>query len=416
MHFAVLGTDPDVLALMGAANSLGHTAAWIGDIRPADADAVARLGPTSIAPSTDWETLLDQATADAVIVGRGTASEELRAEQLKRLATDAVPLLVTHPISGSVLTYYELDMIRRETRGILRHYNPLVGQPTYGDLAGWVRDGHPRVGAIHQVSCERHIGDDERDTVLDDLARDVEMLAVVAGGIRKVSAAGLPSVGASLASLQVQMMTSNPATVRWSTAPRTGSTGSVDVTLVGQRGLVILHVPADEDSAAWEPWTLEELYDDERRSSTLPGWNAPAVAIEQLASAVAEPDLERRGLVSTWDRATQAMEVVEAVELSLQKGRTMEVHQQQLTEQLAFRGTMAAMGCGLLVLGLAVLVLASLLGGLETILGQRLLPAWPVVLLAVLAVFLLLQAVPLLVARNPRDSSTSATIDDLDGG
>ena len=91
------------------------------------------------------------------------------------------------------------------------------------------------------------------------------------------------------------------------------------------------------------------------------------------------------------------MEIVDTIELSLQKGRTIEVHQQRLTEQLAFRGTMAAFGCGLLLLAFFALVVAGLLGD---VLGVPLKDYWPIALLAVLAVFLLMQALPWLVKRR----------------
>ena len=84
--------------------------------------------------AAEWELLLDRSKADAVLVGRGTDNNDVRAEQLKRLATEAVPMLTVHPIVDSVLTYYELDMIRRETGGILRHYNALSGHPVLADL------------------------------------------------------------------------------------------------------------------------------------------------------------------------------------------------------------------------------------------------------------------------------------------
>src|SRR5262245_17301449 len=148
MRLAVLGTDPDILALIAAAKSLGYEIVWLGDIRPADAAALAAFTPSLPVPSTDWELLLDQATADAVLMGRGTATAELRAEQLKRLATDAVPMLVVHPICDCVLTYYEVDMIRRETRCIVRHYNPLMGHPRLAEIAAWSRGDHPTVGPI----------------------------------------------------------------------------------------------------------------------------------------------------------------------------------------------------------------------------------------------------------------------------
>jgi hypothetical protein len=103
------------------------------------------------------------------------------------------------------------------------------------------------------------------------------------------------------------------------------------------------------------------------------------------------------------------MEVVDAVELSLEKGRTIDVYQQQLTERLAFRGTMAALGCGLLLVGFLAVVLVTFLGGAEEAVGHRLLPGWPLVLLAVLGVFLLMQMVPFLARRGKDRGASQAT-------
>ena len=90
----------------------------------------------------------------------------------------------------------------------------------------------------------------------------------------------------------------------------------------------------------------------------------------------------------------------------------MEVFQQQLTERLAFRGTMAAIGCGLLLLAFFAVVGVAMIGGVEGVLRPRLAGAWPLIVLAVLAFFLLLQAVPMLAQKRrtaesePRDAKS----------
>ena len=99
------------------------------------------------------------------------------------------------------------------------------------------------------------------------------------------------------------------------------------------------------------------------------------------------------------------MEVVDAVELSLQKGRTIEVFQQHLTEQLAFRGTMAALGCGLLLLIVTAVFFIALVGGAESESRKHLASAWSLILLAVLAFFLFLQAVPFLATKRAATGS-----------
>ena len=119
MKLAILGTDSDILQLAAAARSERHEIVWCGDIRPDDAAAMSSLALGLHDRGSEWELLLDRAIADAVLVGRGAASNELRAERVKRLATEGMPLLIVHPAFESVLTYYEVDMTRRETGAIV---------------------------------------------------------------------------------------------------------------------------------------------------------------------------------------------------------------------------------------------------------------------------------------------------------
>ncbi len=407
MKIGLLGTNDDVLRLAAAARDMGHEIAWVGDVRSQDAADIAELTSRPVDRSREWELLLDGAIADAVIVGGGMAPSELRTEQLRRLAAEKVPLLVVQPVCDRVLPYYELDMTRRETGGIVRHYNPIAGHPIAAELAAWVRDAHPSIGTIHQISCERRIVDDARASALSALARDVELLANVAGDIHRVTAAGPPSEGASFASLQVQMSTGGAASLRWSVRTSRFASPGLELTLIGDAGSATLRI--DEGSTVHQPatWELETHAGESPERRPLEPFDSARLAIRELAEAVAQTDATRRAACSTWDAATRAMEVVDAVELSLEKGRTIDVFQQQLTERLAFRGTMAALGCGLLLVGFLAIVFVTLLGGAEGVVGRRLLPAWPVVLLAVLAFFLLLQVIPLLVHKSRQGGTPS---------
>jgi len=411
MKLAILGTDPDLLRLAAAAAAEGHAIVWLGDVRPEDAAAIAWLAPNLADQSAEWELVLDRGTADAVVIGRGTASSALRAEQLKRIAAETMPLVVVHPACDSVLPYYEVDMTRREMGGIVRHYNPLAGHPIFPELSAWVRDGHPMIGAIHQVTCERRVGDTSRIEVLNHLARDVEPLAIVAGDIRRVSAIGPKTGQPSFASLQVQMTCSGPASVRWSVGSLNAADYDLAMALVGERGTIRL--VAFQSVAASEPraWQLETIRTGDHDRRSLEPFDPARLAIRQLEQAVATTSAEGRQEWSTWNSATRAMEVVDAIELSLEKGRTLDVHQQELTERLAFRGTMAALGCGLLLVGFCVFVLVTLFGTAEGEERPRLIASWPIILLAVLAFFLVLQCAPLLVAKKklpsePADKDT----------
>lgn len=406
MKLAILGTDSDILQLAAAAVAQGHVISWVADIRPQDADALRTLAPSLADQATEWELVLDRGTANAVLVGRGMASSELRAEQFKRIAAEAMPMLAVHPATDSVLPYYEVDMARREMGGVVSHYNPLANHPVFVELAKWVREGHPTIGPIHQVTCERRIADASRANVIRCLARDVEPLAIVAGDIRRVSAIG-PSIDQpSYASLQVQMTCAAIASVRWSIGSSAGAEGDLVMTLVGQRGSIRLL--AFDNGVPLEPrqWQLETIVAGGSQPQTLEPRDAAGVAVREFTrAAAARSDAQRREM-STWSAATRSMEVIDAVELSLEKGRTLDVHQQQFTERLAFRGSMAALGCGVLLVGFAVLTLVSLFGAAEGKERRLLISSWPIILLAVLAFFLLLQCAPLLVAKRKRGSDT----------
>jgi hypothetical protein len=401
MKLAVLGTDSEILRLAAAAREEGYLIVWVGDVRQNDAAAIWPLASDRTDRAAEWELLLGHGVVDAVLMGRGDSTTDLRAEQLKRLVVEAIPVLVVHPLFESVLPYYEVDMTRRETGGIVQHYNPIAGLPVADRLADWVRNGHPAIGAIHQVTFERRSADSTRVGVLGHLARDVELLAAVAGDIRRVSAIGPAAVDSSFASLQIQMSATEMSSLRWSVASSPINSAGMQLKLLGERGTITLQEVNGE--AGDVQWHLNTTVEGTSETETISAEHPARRAIERLATAVVDSDPEERAAASTWPAATRDMEVVDAVELSLQKGRTIEVFQQQLTEQLAFRGTMAALGCGLLLLVFFGVIGVAMLGGAEGVMRQRLAPAWPIILLAVLAFFLLLQAVPLL-AQKARKS------------
>ncbi len=253
MKLAVLGSDPDILALVEAALAAGHRVVWLGDVRNDDAAPLERLLP-GLRISTDWESLLDHRLADAVLVGRGNANETLRAEQLKRLVADIMPVLAVHPVGTSVLAYYELDMARHEVHGVLRHYSPLTGSPAVAELAQWVQASSGEIGSVHQVICQRHLADCGRDSVVRHLARDAEVLRAIAGGVRTVSAVGPRVADASYASLQVQMTGPGTATLRWALSPSSEDAPRVEYTLIGERGTATLELPADPSADRDQYW------------------------------------------------------------------------------------------------------------------------------------------------------------------
>ncbi len=105
-----------------------------------------------------------------------------------------------------------------------------------------------------------------------------------------------------------------------------------------------------------------------------------------------------------WADAARAIELAETVPRSLARGRAIDLHQEEFSELGTFKGTMASLGCGLVMVGLLILVMATVIGGIAHeagwAFGEQLMSVWPFVVLSVLGAFLALQLLPLLI-RGP---------------
>jgi len=381
MRFALLGTDQESVALAQAAEAAGHTIVWCGDVAEQPGWQLEDLGD-------EWEALLDQSLADAVIVGRGQVDGSLRGEQVNQLVKNGVAVLATFPLVDSVLAYYEIDMAHGESRAVLQHYNPLVQQQPIADqCADWIAHGHPQLGAIEQVVWERPLAERTQEQVLWHFSRDVELLNVVAGRLNRLGALGSPDETATYAGLSVQLLGKSEVPVRWQVGP-VEQAAWARLILIAQRGK--LTVEFNEAGQAIQQSVSQQ---GESEITSLEVVDAASLAIEQLVAAI-KPDGES---ASTWSNALQAMELADTIEISLRRGRMIEVHQQQLTEQLAFKGTMSALGCGVLLVMPPLLLFFGWIAGLSGLPVAKFL--WAYLLLGLLAAFLGIQLIPKLLFK-----------------
>ena len=86
----------------------------------------------------------------------------------------------------------------------------------------------------------------------------------------------------------------------------------------------------------------------------------------------------------------------------------IDIHPQQLTEELAFKGTMSALGCGVLMILPPLLLL---LGWLADLAGLPVADYWEHALLAMLSLFLGLQFLPKLFASPAAENSAQESSD-----
>lgn len=403
MKLALLGADEATLEIARCAIQLHHELVLLAEHdlagTPLELAARVREALPGRLPEVPWESLLYDRKVDAVIVARGP-DQDLRADELRKLVQAGVPLLVSHPVVDSMLVYYELDMIRRESGCQIAAIMPWRWHPATAQLAALVDDGDGSpIGPVGQAVFERSLARRDRASVAQQFARDVDLIRVVCGDISRLSALGAASIDTAYANLGVQMSGPGPIVVRWSVGPAEDEPRGC-LTLVGARGKAVLQM------AERNAWRLEIRGDGKVETESFLTWQAAPAALDELTSL-----LEGESSSGPWPEAARSVELAEAVDRSLAKGRTIELHKEEYTEVGTFKGMMTSLGCGILLAGLiAVFVLAVV----ETVARKAgaiqladALRFWPYALAGLLGVFLLLQVVVKLATTGERRDSES---------
>ena len=391
MKLAILGGDRQTLSIaraIAAADRDQLVACVETEAGPRAADFAALRLPGG--PLDHWEALLDATQVDAVVVGYD-ADEDRRAEQLRKFVQVGIPTLVAHPLFISMLVYYELDMVRREAGTVLVPYLPARLHPAIGELVGRLTSETGQgIGRLEQVSLERHLAERDAAAIKAQFARDADLLRLLAGELTHLGAmAG--GTGKAYETLNVQMSGPGGVLARWSVAPANGG-DSGRLVLVASGGRGVLTMPEEGDG-----WKMEFETSGQRAERSWPAWSGPRAALDQLRAAIAGETLR-----PDWLDAARSVELAETIDRSLARGRTIELHHEEYNEAGAFKSLMAASGCGLLLAGMLLLVFIGVVEDLGRAIKLQLplLANWPYLLLALLAVFLLLQLLLLALRRD----------------
>jgi predicted dehydrogenase len=405
MQLALLGVDDQTLALAAAAARSGEDEIVMIDALAQRAAEAAAISPRARLVD-DWNAMLDSQNVDAVLVA---ADEPIaRIDQLRRLIQLRMPVLVSHPVSLSMLDCFELEMIREETNCVVLAYVPARWHPASAEL-GTILDGGQSspIAATEQITFERFLPRREREDVLQQFARDADLVQFIAGPATKLHALGSAAAGRAdpYANLAVQMTCPDGLVCRWMVAPVETEAGG-RVTLVGSCGKAILWMPQADDA-----WRLELRAATGTSTQDYPQWNAPEAALEMLSLAVANEEVG-----SNWNDAARTVELADAIDRSLAKGRTIDLHQEEFSDVGTFKGTMASAGCGLLVVGLILVVVVALVHTLAAQAGwnrlARMLDGWPYLMLVVFGIFLLLQL--LVFVGKSRPNQGDGGLDEVD--
>lgn len=397
MQVALLGADPTSLELIAwVVQHRGATLIAAYDSR-GYADALKDLAP-QVRLQDDWEALLAN-RLQAVVIGRGGDTRPQREEQLRRLAQEALPLVVVCPACEAIVGF-EIEMIRQAAGGLILPYLPGLHHPAVQDVATLIQDD--TLGQVEQILFERELADRTRTSVLDQLARDLTLLRLWIGRLTSLTASGPPvSSGRdplgprprqlpSLAHLSVHLTGASGRTARWSVVPPNRAE-QARITLLGTQGRATLKIP---QNGGWKLHVVGQVnfireYPPQERLDRL--WDEVLSAVQTTNSDQISSHRGNDG-DSAWLAVCRDQEAAEAVDQSLLQGRAIELLNEPHTEEASFKGAMALAGCGLLLGILLFLIGVAVVEGLRLPIRQwSWWPHWPVLLLVVVLLFLALQ-------------------------
>ena len=393
MNLGLLGFDETSAAVIDAALRVGDGITLVSGLPP-DCPARAIAGLDEVT----WEQFLDPESCDAVVVAAAGWNEE-RAAAVRALVQAGRPLLVAHPLDVSMLFAYELDMIRRDSGAILVPFLPDRLDHGVRAMRDWIR---ARPGGVESIVLERHLPDRTRDSVQRSFCRDADLARVLVGPPERLFTLGAADPDSAWSTLAVGLSRSGQPTVRWQVV-RADDPG-LTITAVATDGTArLVHAPAP---AAAGTWTFDGPGAPTGPAVVADGARAMLAVLRDAIQGVppsADPP------PATWDDSARAVELAETIPRSLARGRAIDLHQEEFTELGTFKGTMASLGCGIVLAALAIGVLAALVGGIarETgwEFGERIAGLWPMVVLGAMALFLLLQFLPALMGPADRPAA-----------
>lgn len=337
MNFLIVGDGPEELAwAVALAERSEHrlVAAWPG----------LKAFP-ELPGRDDFEAALAVAGIEAVVVG-GPISE-LRGEALRRVAGGGWSAIAIHPPGPDAGPYYNVAMSRQETGAIVVPDLPARRNPGVDAIAA--ASEKRALGEFRELRYEVPIGPGATDLVGTEFARVVDVLRAVLGEVEAVTATGDPPGERPSLGLVVQMR--GPAGRRGE-ARLTVTPLAVParLVLVGSEGTLAL----EHDPAWLGPARLvRQTARDGETVTDLPPFDPHAAILRVLESArLGEP--RHPNLLD----GTRAMELTEAVARSLKRGRTVDLHYEEMSELGTFKSTMTGLGCGLLVLAVCILPVA----------------------------------------------------------
>ena len=335
MNFLILGGGPIELA-------------WARVIAESGKHRVLSVFPAftelpELRASSDLDDALATPGVEAVLVG---GALDLRAESLRSVASSGLPAICLHPPGPDSEAYYQVAMSRAETGSIL--VPDLANRLHPGVLVMREALRRGELGMFRSLRFEASVDSDAADLARYSFARAVDVVRALLGEIEAVTATGDPPGDRPNQSLVVQLRASlsRRAELRFEPGPPLPSR----IILTGETGSLTLEL---NESADPRPRLMKKSATNKETLLDLDPWDPFQAVLDVFEDAVAglphHPDLMD---------ATRAMEVSEGVVRALRRGRTVELHYEEISEAGTFKSVMTSTGCLILLAVLFVVPLA----------------------------------------------------------
>ncbi|MHC4879919.1 MAG: Gfo/Idh/MocA family oxidoreductase [Planctomycetota bacterium] len=356
MKFLLLGWSPAVEPLLRAIAASDHeTLIAASELLSTDVSRLLELAPgTRVVDG--WESLLGELSADACIVA-GHSDEVL--EGARHLASDGRPIVLVPEASQGTAFVYELTLNRDDTGTPLMAVPHLARHELCTRLQQTIRD--EAIGDVVLFRIERSLASGSPDsatflscTEIDAaLMGDVALLRELGGDYSRVTA--VRSTGAVEQEISLASVTlggDELAEATWSA--RVGQP-SWRLEVTGTHGTAVIDLEPDLLSGKLAVSTGDEGQTTEDSTS-----DGSRLGATQLAAILQPLDVQQ----AAWAEMTRTMETVEATHTSIRRRRTVDLFFETTSERAIFKSQMTAVGCGLLLLTLFMLVAFLVLGAM----------------------------------------------------
>jgi predicted dehydrogenase len=358
MRFALLGDHPDALEFARALVDSGRHEVVVYSGSALGLAEIERRGITP-RPVSDLEEVLADPAIDAVIVAGGPAT---RAAQLRRALQSERHVVCVHPADPRPDLAYEAAMMQADTGYVLMPLLPEACHPGIRRLAEIARSLRGlRLITIDRWSTEEILIDAGPEAARPGLP-GWDVVRLLGGDLAEISvvtqtdelvAGGPVVVSGHFTSgplLQINLLP-NHAVPRYR------------ISLLGEAGETVLDFPQ-----GW-PGTARLNYGDEHVATHPHAWPAadpwaPLVEAFEAAAAAAPPGRALASVANAeprlgWQDEVRALELDDAARRSVHYHRHSTLDNVEATEEASFKGTMTLVGCGLIWLGLVLLILSA---------------------------------------------------------